>query len=49
MTEDLIHRGGELLGKHLKRGKKIGRRNKDVQENIQTKKLGRRILHKDNN
>ena len=51
MTEDLKQLGEKLLGKtsgNMKQGKKTWWWNDDIQESIQTKKLGKRTLDKDN-
>ena len=51
MTEDLKQLGEKLLGKtsgNMKQGKETWWWNDDIQESIQTKKLAKRILDKDN-
>ena len=52
VTEDLRQLGETLLGKtsgNMKKGKETWWWNEDVQESIQTKKLAKRTLDKDNN
>ena len=52
MTEDLRQQGEKLLGKtsgNMKQGNETWWWNEDVQGNIQTKKLAKITLDKDNN
>ena len=52
MTEDLRQLGDKLLGKtsgNMKQGKETSWWNEDVQVSIQTKKLAKITLDKDNN